>query len=253
MFDVPVFGIMCAVVVAANVIAIPKVIAYSDLYRNARAERISVLSAMTQGILLSVGACAIGSFTAPRAGLGTPFLEAIIQLDQPHIALWSQLWPAIVSSLYVMLGLIILQLAFVRRHVSTSAYYSTPLSAKILLEGVVEEVIYRWGVMSVIVRILNVEFLADTNAAMMMAILLAAVASSLSRISDLSRLNFDRISMALLAVLLVNFWGALCYGWLFWRHGLTAAILCHVLVVTASVMIYRVKDFLAFPEADTGV
>jgi hypothetical protein len=71
--------------------------------------------------------------------------------------------------------------------------------------------------MSLIARILIREFHIDPNAAMVTAILLAAIGSSLSRVSDLARIHFDHINMALPGVILVNFWGALCYGWLFWK------------------------------------
>jgi hypothetical protein len=248
MFDLPLFIIMCVIAVAANAVAIPKLVAYSSYFNREHAPGIARLSALTKAILLSVLACAVGAFAAPRGGLSAPFMQSILHLNNPHAALWSQLWPALISSFYVLLGLILLQITFVRHHISAARYYSMPLSAKILLEGVVEEFIYRWGLMSVIARILQVEFIEDPNTAMILAILLAAVGSSLSHISDLSRLNFDRISMALLAVMLINFWAALCYGWLFWKYGLTAAILCHATVVCASVATYKLRYFLTLQE-----
>jgi hypothetical protein len=252
MFDMPVFVCMSALAVAANAVAIPKLMAYSEVYRDARTQKISLLAALTKGTLLAIGACALGSFAAPRAGLSAPFIEAMVYLNKPHMALWSQLAPALINSLYVLLGLMFLQITFVNRHISTARYFSIPLSAKILAEGVVEEFIYRWGLMSVVVRILNVEFLADPNAAMILAIILAAVGSSLSHVSDLSRLNFDRISMALLAVILINFWAAICYGWLFWKYGLSASILCHAMVVIVSAGIYKIGHFFSFQESDSG-
>jgi CAAX prenyl protease-like protein len=248
MFDLPLFIVMCVIVVAANAVAVPKLIAYSNFFNGGHAPKIAQLSALTKALLLSLLACAGGAFAAPRTGLSAPFIESILHFDNPHAALWSQLWPALINSFYVLLGLMLLQLAFVRHHISAARYYSVPLSTKILLEGVVEEFIYRWGLMSVIARILQVEFLDDPNTAMLLAILLAAVGSSLSHISDLSRLNFDRISMALLAVMLINFWAALCYGWLFWKYGLTAAILCHMTVVCASVATYKMRCFLTLQE-----
>jgi hypothetical protein len=240
MLDLPVFIIMCVVVVVANCIAVPRLIAYSGFFRDARTTRISRLSALTKALTLSLGACAIGAYMAPRAGLSAPFLESVIRFDNPHRALITQLWPALVSAFFILLGLMLLQLLFARKHVSAAHYFSMPLSAKVLSEGVVEEIIYRWGLMSALARILSRELLTDPNEAMITAIILAAVASSLAHVADLARVNFNRLSSAAVAIVLVHFWGALYYGWLFWQYGLTAAIMCHVLVIFISVGVYRV-------------
>jgi hypothetical protein len=239
MLDLPVFIILCGAAIVANCIAVPRLVAYSGFFRDIRTTRLSQLSALTKALTLSLGACAIGAYMAPRAGLSAPVLESIIRFDKPHLALFHQLWPAFVSAFFILLGLMLLQLLFGRRHVSAAHYFSMPLTAKVLAEGVVEEIVYRWGLMSALARIFTRELLTDPNEAMIAAIILAAVASSLVHIADLARVNFNRLSMAAVAIVLVHFWGALYYGWLFWQYGLTAAIICHVLVIFISVGVYR--------------
>ncbi|HSB95431.1 MAG TPA: CPBP family glutamic-type intramembrane protease [Spongiibacteraceae bacterium] len=241
MIDLSVFLALCVIVVIANIVALPKLLDYSNLYPNHEARSIERISTISKSIVLSLGACAVGAYMAPRVGLGAPFLHELLDFSTPIPNLWNPLRIALVNSFYVLLGLLLLNVAFVQRHLTTARYFSMPLQSKVLMEGVVEEVVYRWGLMSVVARISVREFNVDPNTAMILAILLAAVGSSLSHVSDLARLHFDRISMALLAVILINFWASLCYGWLFWQHGLTTAILCHALVVLISTYAYKIS------------
>jgi len=242
MIDLSVFLALCATVVAANIVALPKLLDYSNAYPSTEARNIGHISTISKSILLSLGACAVGAYMAPRVGLGAPFLHELLDFSTPIPNLWNPLRTALVSSFYVLLGLLLLNVVFVQRHVTTARYFSMPLQSKILMEGVVEEVVYRWGLMSIVARISIREFHVDPNTAMIVAILLAAVGSSLSHVSDLARLHFERISVALLAVILINFWASLCYGWLFWQQGLTAAILCHILVVWISTYAYQMAN-----------
>ncbi len=243
MFDLPTFIMLCVIVVLANAFAIPKLVDYSagflDTSRDKHASKIMLINLLSKGLLISLVACSIGSYMAPKVGLGAPFIEAVAYLENPHIVLWNQMAPIVLHTFYVLLGMMFLQYLFISRHVSTTRYFEMPFTSKVLLEGVVEEIVFRWGLVSVLARILTKEFILDPNLAIIIAIFLAAVGSSLSHISDLTRLNFQRLDIALLSVLLLNFWGALCYGFLFWKHGLTAAILCHVLVVFFSVGAYK--------------
>jgi hypothetical protein len=243
MFDLPTFIMLCVIVVLANAFAIPKLVDYSagflDTPRDKNAPKIMLINLLSKGLLISLVACSIGSYMAPKVGLGAPFIEAVAYLDNPHIVLWDQMAPIVLHTFYVLLGMMFLQYLFISRHVSTTRYFEMPFTSKVLLEGVIEEIVFRWGLVSFLTRILIKEATLDPNLAIIIAIFLAAVGSGLSHISDLTRLNFQRLDVALLSILLLNFWGALCYGFLFWKHGLTAAILCHVLVVSLSVAAYK--------------
>ena len=243
MFDLPTFIMLCVIVVLANAFAIPKLVEYSAGFlgtsRDKHASKIILINLLSKGLLISLVACSIGSYMAPKVGLGAPFIEAVAYLENPHVILWYQMAPIVLHTFYVLLGMMFLQYLFISRHVSTTRYFEMPFTSKVLLEGVVEEIVFRWGLVSVLARILTKEFILDPNLAIIIAIFLAAVGSSLSHISDLTRLSFQRLDIALLSVLVLNFWGALCYGFLFWKHGLTAAILCHVLVVSFSVVAYK--------------
>ncbi|HSB97934.1 MAG TPA: hypothetical protein VLC91_15845 [Spongiibacteraceae bacterium] len=246
MFNTAAFVMVGAVAVSANVVAIPKLLAYSHYYDDTHTRKIELYAALAKGTFLAVVASAVGAYCVPKVeGLPSPFLESVIHLRPTFDIFWSQLRPTLIDSLYVLLGLVFLHLIFVRHHISASRYFLMPLSTKLLLEGVVEEIVYRWGLVSGIARILNAEWLDVTHAGVL-AVILAAVGSSLSHISDLSRLHFDRINMALLAVILVNFWAALCYGWLYWKYDLITVILCHMLVIWISVLTYKARPTTLF-------
>lgn len=251
MLDLPVFIILSTIAIAANWYSVPKLIRYSELAQGTQSSPIYRISATIKAVLLSLGACAVGSYMAPRAGLTTPFINSLLQFDSPHIVLFNQLGPVVASTLQVLLGLMLLQVVFVRNHLSAAHRVRAPLSAKLLQEGVIEEIVYRWGFMSVVARIMHWELGFDPAEAMIGGIVLAAAASSLAHVSDLSRLKFDCLGRAVASIFALHFWAALCYGWMFWQYGLTAAMLSHIAVVF---MVAKARDlanfFVTLEEAD---
>lgn len=254
MLNLPVFITLCIIAVAASLYAVPRLVRYSARAQGMLSYPLSELSTTIRVVLLSLGACAVGAYMAPRAGLATPLLDSMLQFNSPHIIFFNQLVPMIASTLQVLLGLVLLQVLFVRHNLSTEHRVPAPLGARLLAEGVLEEIVYRWGLMSVVVQILNRELGLDPSGAMVGGIVVAAVASSLAHVSDLSRLKFDCLSKAVASVLVLHFWAALCYGWLFWQYGLTTAMLCHIMVVFVVLKARDLGGFLfSLDESDARV
>lgn len=234
MFNVPVFLLLCALVVIANFIAIPKIIGLTAYRSGSEERKVLLVSTLTNSIFLSVGAVALGSYMAPRMNLSPRFLDALVHLDQPHLKLFHLLIPASVTSIVILVGMLLIQIVLVNRCLTLPSYYSLPISTRLLKEGFLEEIIYRWGLLPTVAGILNIEFLVDADTALLFAVLVCALGSSMLHISDLLRFSFRHLGSAVFSILAVNCWGAIIYGWLFCRYGITAAIVCHGLVILVS-------------------
>ncbi len=96
----------------------------------------------------------------------------------------------------------------------------------VLYGGMTEEVIFRWGLLSLLALGL-IRVLRPTNA-LWAAVLIAALAFALAHLPALS-MQAEALTMPLLGrTVLWNALLGLLYGWALIRHGLEAAILAHM-------------------------
>ena len=252
MINVPVFIALLAIAIGANIVVTPKIIGGSTYLGDFRDLKILRLSALSQSLFVSSCACLVGAYAAPREGLATHFLTALLRMEQPIAVFLKQLAPALIVSVPILLSAMLLNKVFARHYRAVFQNALTSLRVQALREGVIDEIVFRWGLMSLLAFILDDEFL-DRQNAMYIAIMLAAFASSLVRISDMISLNLGYAMEKLVVVFLVNFLAALCYGWLFFRYGLTAAVICHTFVVVVSVYGGRLYSFFIGEEAGWGI
>lgn len=248
MFNLSVFLLLFGLAIIANLIAIPKMVSLTNAHITGNERKILMISSLSNNLLLSIGAAAVGSYMAPRVSISSPLLESLVTLDQPHAILLQLLPPISLNSVYALLGILLIQVFLMNRCFTLPNHFHIPTSVRVLKEGVIEEIIFRWGLLPLTARILWVEFSVNQETAILIAIFLSALGSSISHISDLYRLNFQRLPLAILSVTLVNFWGGIVYGWLLCKYGLATAILCHSVVILISSITYEVMCFFAISD-----
>jgi hypothetical protein len=247
MFDASIFSVLSGVVLLANLVAVPKIINLTSKASAPGERTVLLASVLMNSIFLSVVAVAVGCYMAPRVGLSSRFLEALVHLDAPHIALLRLLGPASISGVLVMMSMLIIQSVLVRHCFTLPDDLPIPVWARILKESVIEQIIYRWGLIALITLMLTTEFSVDDDVAVMVAIIISALGSAVSHIHDLSRRNFYPLSRSVIPNFGADFWGAIICGWLYVHYGITAAILCHALAVLIAQPLFDVIRFL-FPE-----
>ncbi|WP_207539011.1 CPBP family glutamic-type intramembrane protease [Sabulicella rubraurantiaca] len=96
----------------------------------------------------------------------------------------------------------------------------------VLYGGVVEEVILRWGVMSLLLLPLR-RILARWDAALLLAILLSALLFAALHLPALAASGAPLEAGVVLRTLLLNTVAGLLFGWIFARRDLIAAMLAH--------------------------
>ena len=95
--------------------------------------------------------------------------------------------------------------------------------------GIAEEVIARWGLMSAFVWLGMLVAGAPTPAVVWIAILLSGVLFGLGHAPSYLAAGCHKSPAFFGAMIALNLWASLIFGWLFWQYGLLAAMLAHTL------------------------
>ena len=150
------------------------------------------------------------------------------------------------------LGLVILSFDWLFRHAIPDAYlgFTKPsdflqLFTAILYGGVVEEIIMRWGLMTLLVflfwKIFQRHRERPHSAIYWIAIIITAFFFSLFHYSANAALG-EMTALIWVRMLLLNGIAGLVFGWLFWRRNLESACLahmiCHITMFIGNTILY---------------
>lgn len=193
--------------------------------------------ALVQPAALAALALWIGHRLAAPIGLGLPTLGALATGEPAMKILIRQLAAAVPVGI-VTAGLLLAWSARIVPELSAGesgaafAALDVPLVTRLLYGGIVEEVLLRWGVMTGLLWLLwraAGRPARPTPLQAWPAIVGAALLFGLGHLPLLALLVPDPAPWMVAAVVLANAAPGLAFGWLFWRHGLEAAILAHAL------------------------
>ena len=207
---------------------------------------LKLLSIIQSTILLSV-AVLVGVSLASRVGLLAPATEAAARGENFGAALKPQIVPGLAGGL---LGGIVIILSwvlwkpflppeFVTRAEQLNKFL--PFPTRLLYGGVTEELLLRWGVMTLLVwagwRLLQKGQGKPRDSYFVGAILLSSVIFGLGHLPVASLLATKITVSSIFYVTVANSTFGLIAGYLYWKKGLESAIiahmLAHVVIVTA--------------------
>jgi membrane protease YdiL (CAAX protease family) len=209
---------------------------------------LKLLSLIQPSLILAV-AVLIGVALAPRVGLSAPAAEALAGEGNVVTCLKPQLLPGVVGGLTGGLSIVLISLL-------TKPFLSAgtidrigrfskllPFPTRMLYGGVTEELLLRWGFMTLIVwavwRVLKKGHNMPSGACFVAAILLSSLVFGAGHLPVAFVLLPDAFGPALvLFVVLANSAFGLVAGYLYWRRGLECAmiahIVCHLVLAFAS-------------------
>lgn len=197
-----------------------------------------LLSLLQPAVLLTL-AVFVGVMLAAKVGLSSPLAEAAASGGQRLAALQPQIVPGLLGGLIG--GLAIVSIGWLTQPflppevVTRSAAFGKflPLPTRLLYGGVTEELLLRWGLMTLLVwalwRLLQKGQGQPKPAYVISAIVLSALVFGLGHL-PLTFLLFPQATPALVCYVIVanSFFGLLA-GTLYWRKGLESAVLAHML------------------------
>jgi membrane protease YdiL (CAAX protease family) len=197
-----------------------------------------LINLITPTFLLSL-AVLTGVNLAHRVGLSAPFAEAIASGSPPKFsALKPQIVPGIMGG---VMGGVILSLWLPLWEASLPADFlaagealsgNTPLFIRMLYGGVTEEILLRWGLMTLLIwlawRVFQNARGLPHRASVIGAIALSAIVFGLAHLPIVFALTTQANTSLLLYIVLGNALFGLIAGYLYWRNGLEAAIISHM-------------------------
>jgi hypothetical protein len=195
-----------------------------------------VLASTVQSLLLVAVAAAVGVLLAPRVGLGAPAFEALAAGEPLWPAIQAQLVPALLVGIGgALLFVAAYYLVFRPRLDGETVLRMEELRnglgiwGRLLYGGIVEEVLVRWGLMSLLVWLGSLVVGSPTPAVVWTAIVVAGLLFGLGHAPGYLAAGCKKSPAFFAAMISLNLWASLIFGWLFWQYGLLAAMLAHML------------------------
>lgn len=194
--------------------------------------------ALIQPAVLLAAAVALGCTLAHKLQL-----KSLLANAADVAGFWRSLRPQLIASLalgaaggavVLMLDQLIFKLVMPAWFAKAGALEPNPwtgLVVGVLYGGITEELLLRWGLMSLLAwalwKLVRRRHVLPGNAVMLTAVVLAALLFGLGHLPAAAQIApLDALSTT--RVLLLNFIPGVVSGWLFWRWHLEAAMLAHM-------------------------
>lgn len=199
---------------------------------------IKLLSLIQPTILLVVAVWA-GVFLAPKCRLSAPAFEALARNDNFLAPLKPQMIPGLIGGLLGGLAIVLswvlwrpfLPPEFVTRAEQLNQFL--PLPTRLLYGGFTEELLLRWGVLTLLVwaawRLFQKGKGEPKRVFFVSAIVISSIIFGLGHLPIAAALASGLTAAVVLYVVTANSAFGLIAGYLYWRKGLEAAILAHML------------------------
>ena len=195
-------------------------------------------SLIQQFILLALAVWG-GIMLAPRVGLDVPLLSAWLRGEAWQKILAHQvvtgLLGGIIGGLSIIVGSYLLNPFLPEAFVTIAQEWNAQLHplTRLLYGGITEELWMRWGLMTFLVwlmwRLMQRGAGQVHSGIYLTAILLSAILFGMAHL-PLAMSLYDSVTLSIgLYVLWLNALPGLIAGWLFWRYGLEAAIIAHMM------------------------
>lgn len=197
------------------------------------------LLSLVQPALLLAGAVVIGVALAPRVGLSAPAAEALAAGGDVLKPLGSQFVPGVVGGFVGGTGIVLISLLskpfLLPGAIDRIGKFSKlfPLPMRLLYGGITEELLLRWGFMTLIVwaawRVLRKGQNVPARPYFVGGILFSSLVFGAGHLPVAFVLLPDAFSLALvLFVILANSFFGVVAGYLYWKRGLESAMIAHV-------------------------
>lgn len=190
-------------------------------------------AALLQSAVLLAAAVWVGVVLGARLGLRAPFIEAVLEGKDAGPVWRAQLGPAVAVGGGSALFIVLTQCAAPVPLLQGDSGARLPLVARMLYGGLTEEILLRWGLMVLLAwaawRVLQSGRGSPAGIGFVLAAIVSAVIFGLGHVPAAAGLGVDITVPVVLYITAANFVPGLLFGLLFWRRGLEAACIAHML------------------------
>ncbi|MBU7047121.1 MAG: CPBP family intramembrane metalloprotease [Theionarchaea archaeon] len=103
------------------------------------------------------------------------------------------------------------------------------LSGRILYGGIVEEILTRWGLQSVLIWLTGIITGGITPGTIIVSIIITGILFGLGHLPSYLGAGCRKTPLFIAFKIILNLWASLIFGWLFWHYGLVSAMIAHML------------------------
>ncbi len=193
-----------------------------------------VLSAsLLQSAMLVALAVWLGTALAPAVGLEAPTVTAAVSGHPLFACLRKQLGPGVIAGVGSGIGLFALGSLAPDALIALQDRFTLPLSARILYGGITEELLMRWGLMTTVLwiawRFLQQRQGAPKAVYVWLAIGVSALVFAVAHLPAAASMVGELTLPVSAFVVGGNLVFGVVFGYMYWRHGLEAAMLAHAM------------------------
>jgi len=195
-----------------------------------------IIVTMIQSLFLISIAAAVGTALAFRVGLQAPFFETLVSGGSLPDTLLPQIVPALIGGIGGAIIFISAYYLIFRPRLDEQTIKSMEtlrmglgIWSRILYGGIFEEVLTRWGLMSLFVWLGALLVGEPTSVVVWIAIAISGILFGLGHLPSYLAAGCQKTPLFFTAMISLNLWAALIFGWLFWQYGLLSAMLAHML------------------------
>ncbi len=187
--------------------------------------------ALVNPMILLLLAVIIGTILYDRVKLQVPIIEGVLgresELKATEVVKSGVQWGLISGVLLSIVGLIFTPF-LPQEFIELGESLKPSLVARFLYGGLTEEILMRFGLMTLAVSITSKVFNGLNNTVYWIGILFAALLFALGHF-PIAYSSVGNPSTALLGYILIgNSIGGIVFGWLYWKKGLESAFLAHI-------------------------
>jgi Type II CAAX prenyl endopeptidase Rce1-like len=198
---------------------------------------IKILSLIQPAVIL-LAAVLIGIVLSPKVGLSAPFAECVAAGGKCFPVLRPQGVPGliggIVGTLCVVLTSAVIMPYLMKETIERIHKFQEllPIPTRLLYGGITEELLMRWGLMTLLVwvawRVLQRQANKPTTICFVLAILISAFVFGLGHLPAALMLLPELTVPVITFVIVANSAYGVVTGYLYWKFGLEAAMIAHV-------------------------
>jgi len=198
---------------------------------------LKLLAVIQPTVILAV-AVFIGITLAPKVGLRAPTAEALAAGSAVASALKPQIVPGLIGGalggFFIILSSLLFKPLLSAETINRVGQFGKllPLPTRLLYGGITEELLLRWGVMTLLVwlmwRLLQKRQAAPTQATFVTANVISALVFGVGHL-PIAFMLLPNASLALvLFVIIANSTFGIIAGYLFWKKGLESSMIAHM-------------------------
>jgi hypothetical protein len=189
-------------------------------------------SILQSGLMLALAVWAGISLSKPL-GLGAPVIEAALTKSKVWPEVHRQLGPAAIVGLVVGAQLGLSRFVAPVEVMNAAQTVNIPLAAKIFYGGITEEVLMRWGLMTIMIwlpwRIRQKKTGLPKPGYVISAVVLTAVLFGLGHLPAAMAMGIKLTTPVIMYIVIGNALPGIFLGVLYWRKGIEAAMIAHAL------------------------